>query len=194
MTSPAHAGLPGIPASGPSRRVPFFTRGLASVSLVLACFAMGGSWVWLSASPVVAGLVPVLVVHVWRVLVPGALPIGMIFLTGLWVDCMSHGPLGLWAFAYAAAALMSDRVVRVGRLSAVEHVVSIAATLAVVTMLLWASASLYAWRWLPPADLAEPAARVALAYLAVAACAAGLKKLAAWMFGLRQNKLREAWP
>jgi cell shape-determining protein MreD len=167
-----------------------FVLVVAGLSLVAVCVASGPEMDQTTTASSGVGLYPVLVVHAWRVAWPGALPIGLIFLMGLWVDCWTQGPLGLWALAYVAAAIASDALMGFGRNGVARHAVSITATLILVAGLAWATASLFAWRWLPLGAWAVAAAQAGLVYLMVAGCVVSLR----WAVGLRRAKLGEAWP
>jgi hypothetical protein len=162
----------------------------AAVTLLATCLAASFG----ATCGIAGGMLPVLVVHAWCVRVPGALSILIVFLAGLWVDVLSHGPFGFWAMAYVVAALTSDALTSVGRRGGAGQVVSITVTLIVVVGLLWGSASAYSWRLVPGAQLATAGLQAGLVYLVVVGIMAGLSMLVRRVFGRRANTLREAWP
>lgn len=167
---------------------------MASLTMLGSCLVMSvGSSPAVGASSL-AGLLPVLVVHAWSIVIPGALPVSIVFAAGLWVDAMSHGPLGFWALAYVVAALASDALGSVGRRGSVGHAASIAATLGVVVGVVWLSASVYGERWVPAAGLLLAGMQAGLIYIGVAGCVSGMLILKRWQLEQHPNKRREAWP
>ncbi len=193
MTLLARATFAPPQAMRRSRSTALLVRLLSCATLLVACVVAGlGAPELLSASVFVA-LVPILVVHAWCVLSPNAVPIGVVFLAGLWVDCLSNGPLGLWALAYVVSALISDSLLPIARRGPLGHALTMTLTLTSVTALLWLSASIYAVRWVPPNQLVAEAALAALVYLMLVGCVAGLAMGGRWAIGRRFN-VRGVWP
>jgi hypothetical protein len=185
-----YPGLVELRAQGVSGVALLVVRLAAAVTLLAACLVSSVG----AVSVLTDGLAPVLVIHAWSVTVPGALPILLVFLAGLWVDALSHGPFGFWALAYVVAALTSDVLASMARRGLVGQTVSITVTLIVVVVLLWGGACVSGWRWVLIADLATAGLLAGLIYLSVAGLVLSFVVLGRQLIGRRANQRREAWP
>lgn len=98
-------------------------------------------------------LLPMMAVHYWSVRRPHLLPISLIFVCGLMIDVLSHGPLGFWAFLSLVAAAMAPIEGRFGApSSAVLRFALFAVAMVVLALLGWGLSSAYFQRlidWRP---------------------------------------------
>ncbi|MEL6374133.1 MAG: hypothetical protein AAFR04_09210 [Pseudomonadota bacterium] len=54
-------------------------------------------------------LLPIIAIHYWSVRATRWMPFWFVFLAGLTIDVLTHGPLGLWALIYLIAAGLAVR-------------------------------------------------------------------------------------
>ena len=110
-------------------------------------------------------LLPVAAIYFWSTRRPILMPPPLVFLTGLILDVLTHGPLGLWAGAALIAAISGRSARRtrpkLGWLRAAAHV---AMTIAVCTVYAAVLTSLHKWQMVEPQPLLQAAGAAILAY------------------------------
>jgi rod shape-determining protein MreD len=98
-------------------------------------------------------LLPLSAIHFWSLRRPSALPAVAVFLTGLFIDVMTFGPLGFWALIYLTGAATgrfeAEYVPNAGAPVRLFNFMIVAVLLAALQ---WAVSSAYFMRWIdwPP--------------------------------------------
>jgi rod shape-determining protein MreD len=106
-------------------------------------------------------LLPMSAIYFWTVRKPQTMSAGLVFIVGLFIDVMTHGPLGFWSLIYLVGAaigrLESKRLPVAGQ---TLRLISFAFVAAVLGILQWSVLSVYSVRWIewPPFALAGLAA------------------------------------
>jgi len=88
-------------------------------------------------------LVPYIFIHIWVVNRPRLMPEWLVFLIGLLVDVLSHGPLGYWALIYLVGFVGATLTRDAARRSALSAAAAFAATLCVLGIVQWTVMSGY---------------------------------------------------
>jgi rod shape-determining protein MreD len=88
-------------------------------------------------------LLPVVAIHYWTLRHDAWLPEWVVFLAGLTVDILTHGPLGYWALIYLLAHLIATLSARLHVEGTLARLVLLGFAIALVTFVGWAVASIY---------------------------------------------------
>ncbi len=101
-----------------------------------------------------APVVALIALFYWAVYVPEVCPTWVAFLTGLFQDVVSGGPLGLWALVYVIVyrAVLQNRLLFIGR-AAYSGWAGFAMAAILTTALAWAVGSLYFGQPLSPTPI-----------------------------------------
>ena len=97
-------------------------------------------------------MMPVIAIHYWSLRQPESVPEWMIFLAGLALDVLTHGPLGYWALIYLLAFVLGLLSQPFGAGSQAARIGLFAAALLVVAFAAWAVSSAYGFEivdWRP---------------------------------------------
>jgi rod shape-determining protein MreD len=138
---------------------------LAPLSLALALLVAvqpGGTLMFSAAA-----LAPVLVIHYWTMNVPFALPLWLVFATGLLADALSQGPLGYSALLYVASYELSRQMAQPAPAALWWRALALAVNLSVLTLLQVLVVALYAWHAPQFEEASLAAVCAALTYPAV---------------------------
>lgn len=122
--------------------------------------------------------VPLIVLFIWSVRHPAYVPPWLIFLTGLLLDLLTGGPLGLWALSYLIAFTIAR--LRSTEPSAREYVLLVArfsVLTAIATMVAWTAGSLSIGQPADPTSLVTEAVITLIVF--PAAC---------WMFARKRER------
>ena len=92
-------------------------------------------------------LLPVIAIHYWSLRYPAMIPEWFVFVTGLGLDILTHGPLGYWALIYLAAHSIAVLSEPFGRSGQVARVALFVPSLLAVAALAWAVSSVYFFEW-----------------------------------------------
>ncbi len=141
----------------------FLDRLILALTIVVTTILVALPWGMAAENRFFLPLLPLIVIHYWTMRRPTLIAEWWVFLAGLSLDILTHGPIGYWAFiyllGYAAAQFSSqkseDGVIAKWGLSA--------ATLMVLTGIAWAVSSLYHFEladWRPYAFAAVAAALI----------------------------------
>ncbi len=93
-------------------------------------------------------MLPVIAVHFWSLRHPGLVPEWYVFVSGLVVDVLTHGPLGYWALVYLITHLVAVLSAPLADRGISVRIALLAAALIIVTCAAWAIASVYFLEWL----------------------------------------------
>lgn len=88
-------------------------------------------------------LLPVVAVHYWTLRHPRLIPEWFVFLVGLGLDVLTHGPLGYWSLVYLTGyfcAVVSEPYAHSGQIG---RLIFWIAAMMVTTFVAWAVSSLY---------------------------------------------------
>ena len=88
-------------------------------------------------------LLPVVAVHYWTLRHDAWLPEWVVFLAGLMLDILTHGPLGYWAFIYLLAHLTATLSTRLHVESTLGRLVLLGFAILLLTFVAWLVASIY---------------------------------------------------
>lgn len=88
-------------------------------------------------------LLPVIAIHYWTLRQANALPEWAIFLAGVAVDILTHGPLGYWSLIYLIAYAFAVFGTPYASGGVWRRLILLAAALAGTTLAAWAAASIY---------------------------------------------------
>lgn len=88
-------------------------------------------------------LLPIVVIYYWTLERDAWLPEWAIFLAGLLLDVLTHGPLGYWALVYLAAYVVAVFCSRIRIETTVGRLSLFAAAMIAVTSFAWLAASAY---------------------------------------------------
>ncbi|MEQ1651156.1 MAG: hypothetical protein ABL897_01565, partial [Hyphomicrobium sp.] len=88
-------------------------------------------------------MLPVVAIHFWTLRHPGLVPEWNVFLIGLALDVLTHGPLGYWALVYLTAHLAGTLGAPFGDRGILVRIGLFAAALVGVVAVAWAVASVY---------------------------------------------------
>lgn len=88
-------------------------------------------------------LLPVIAIHYWTLRQPESLPEWSVFLAGLALDILTHGPLGYWSLIYLIAYVFAVFSAPLSSHGATVRLALLAAALAGVAAAAWATASVY---------------------------------------------------
>lgn len=86
---------------------------------------------------------PVIAIHYWGLRRPERVPEWFVFMAGLCLDTLTHGPLGYWALVYLAAYAFGVLSQPFGNNSFLARTGLFVASLLAVAFTAWAAASLY---------------------------------------------------
>jgi rod shape-determining protein MreD len=139
---------------------------LSTLLLIVVAVVPWGGPAW---SETALALLPVAAIYFWSIRRPQLMPALLVFLIGLVLDVMTHGPLGVWAMT-ALAAAFSARVARRSRpaYGALRSGVHVIATLAVATALADLVLAAYVWQPVSPLVVLQACGAGVLAYPLVA--------------------------
>ena len=134
---------------------------VTGILLVAAVLPWGGpDWTEMALA-----LLPVGAIYFWSFRRPHLMPAVLVFLAGLLLDVMTHGPLGIWSCAALMAALAGRTARRArpdsGWLHSTFHMIM---TLSISAAVVAALMSLYAWRLVPGLPLVHALAAACLGY------------------------------
>jgi rod shape-determining protein MreD len=122
--------------------VPIFTVAVCAVLAVLPWGAV--DWARLALP-----LLPLSAIYFWSVRQPRTMSAGVAFLAGLFIDVMTHGPLGFWSLIYlVGAAIGRFEGKRLPGAGQTFRLVSFAFVAAVLGVLQWGVLSVYTVRWI----------------------------------------------
>lgn len=88
-------------------------------------------------------LLPVVAIHYWTLRHDAWLPEWVVFLAGLAVDILTHGPLGYWALIYLIAHLTATLSARLKAKGTLARLMLLGFAIVLVTFVSWAVASIY---------------------------------------------------
>ena len=88
-------------------------------------------------------MLPLVAIHYWSLRQPENVPEWGVFLAGLSLDILTHGPLGYWALIYLLAFSLGFLSKPYGQRGQFVRVALFALALAIVALVAWAVASLY---------------------------------------------------
>ena len=86
---------------------------------------------------------PVVAIYYWALRRPELVPEWFVFLSGLCLDTLTHGPLGYWALVYLAAYASGVMSQPFGNTGSLARIGLFIASLSAVAFAAWAAASLY---------------------------------------------------
>ena len=110
-------------------------------------------------------LLPVVAIHYWTLRHDAWLPEWAVFLAGLTLDILTHGPLGYWALIYLLVHLTATLSSRLPVAGTLGRLALLGFAILLVTVVAWAAASLYFFElldWVPYATGAVLASLCAL--------------------------------
>lgn len=110
-------------------------------------------------------LLPVVAVHYWALRHDAWLPEWAVFIAGLTLDVLTHGPLGYWALIYLLVHLTATLSSRLAVEGTLGRLMLLGFAIVLVTVVAWAVASLYFFEpldWVPYATGAGLASLCAL--------------------------------
>lgn len=110
-------------------------------------------------------LLPVVAIHYWTLRHDAWLPEWVVFLAGLAVDIMTHGPLGYWALIYLLAHLIATLSARLDIQGTLRRLILLGLAIAVLTVIAWVVASAYFFEILDPLPYVTGAALASLCAL-----------------------------
>ena len=105
-------------------------------------------------------LLPVVAIHYWSLRHGALIPEWVVFLAGLTLDILTHGPLGYWALIYLTAHMLAVVSAPYASHGHVARLALFVFALAIVTVVAWAVSSIY---FLEPADFQPYAIAAGLA-------------------------------
>ncbi len=133
-----------------------------TILLIIAAIIPWGGPAW---AEMAVALLPVCGIYFWSVRRPQLMPAVLVFVLGIMLDVLTHGPLGIWACAGLMAALAGRVVRRVQpRIGWTSSAVCLVATLAASTALVGALEAGFAWRPMPALLYAQALLAACLAY------------------------------
>lgn len=112
-------------------------------------------------------LLPVIAIHYWTLRHDAWLPEWVVFLAGLALDILTHGPVGYWAFIYLIAHLTATLSARLHVESSLDRLLLLGLAIVVVTFAAWATASIYFFDLLDPLPYATGAVLASICALFV---------------------------
>ena len=142
-----------------------------------------------------SGLAAVLVIHVWTVRRPGAIPSWLAFAAGLVLDALAFGPLGYWALTFLTGQRLAHYGAAFSRDGAIQHGLGLVLSLLALTTIQSAVVIGYTARLPNLTDAATTVFGAALIYPVVAALlwalTPGPPPVATYLFG--QSSRRAGW-
>jgi rod shape-determining protein MreD len=87
-------------------------------------------------------LLPVIAIHYWTLRHDAWLPEWVVFLAGLTLDILTHGPVGYWAFIYLLAHLTATLSARLHLESSLDRLLLLGLAIVVITFAAWLTASI----------------------------------------------------
>ena len=88
-------------------------------------------------------MMPVIAIHYWSLRQPENVPEWLVFLAGLALDVLTHGPLGYWALIYLLAFVLGVLSQPFGAAGQAARIALFAAALTIVAFGAWAVSSVY---------------------------------------------------
>jgi rod shape-determining protein MreD len=88
-------------------------------------------------------LLPVVAIHYWTLRHDAWLPEWVVFVAGLALDILTHGPVGYWAFIYLFAHLIATLGSRTHPETTLARLLLLGIAIAMVTAVAYAVASIY---------------------------------------------------
>ncbi len=126
--------------------VPILTIAVCAVLAVLPWGAV--DWARLALP-----LLPLSAIYFWTVRKPQSMSAGVVFLVGLFIDVMTHGPLGFWSLIYlVGAAIGRFEAKHMPNAGQTVRLISFSFVAAVLGVLQWSVLSVYSVRsieWSP---------------------------------------------
>jgi rod shape-determining protein MreD len=119
-------------------------------------------------------LLPFAAIHYWILRRPDATPTVVAFVSGLIIDVVTRGPLGLWPLVFVAGIAITSRAAPVIDRHRSIRFAAFAATILILMIVQWLIASAYYVRWLELRPMLEAAMIAAVAYPIVAAMLSAL--------------------
>jgi len=141
----------------------FFDRLIPATTIIVTTILVALPWGMAAENRFFLPLLPLIVIHYWTMRRPTLFAERWVFLAGLSLDILTHGPIGYWAFVYLlgyAAAQFTAQHSEAGVM--VKWGLS-TVTLMVLTAIAWAVSSLYQFEladWWPYASAAVAAALI----------------------------------
>jgi rod shape-determining protein MreD len=87
---------------------------------------------------------PLMTIHYWSARRPHLVPVAVVFVVGLIIDVLTHGPVGFWALlALTAAGTAQIETAATGQSTTAGRAAVFALTMVLAAGLCWAIASLY---------------------------------------------------
>ncbi len=118
-----------------------FLLALASIAVLTLAAAL--PWGLPTSDRFVLPLLPVVAISYWTIDPDAWLPEWVIFLAGLSLDVLTHGPLGYWALVYLFTYVVAIFASRVAVEGGVGRIVLLACIVIAVTGFAWLAASFY---------------------------------------------------
>ncbi len=94
-------------------------------------------------------LLPIVAIHYWSLRHGSLIPEWAVFLAGLTLDVLTHGPLGYWSLIYLVAHSLAILSAPIASRGVAARIGLFALALVAVTVMAWAVSSVY---FLEPAD------------------------------------------
>jgi rod shape-determining protein MreD len=113
----------------------------ASIAILTLVAAL--PWGLPSEDRFVLPMLPIIAIHYWSLRQTNSVPEWPVFLAGLALDILTHGPLGFWALIYLLAYVLGVLSAPYGHLGQIARIGLFAAALAAVAVAAWAVSSLY---------------------------------------------------
>jgi len=125
---------------GPAIVLPLLSLAVLVVIAVLP-------WGLPSDARFVMPMVPYIAVHYWTLNGRGAMPAPIVFLAGLVIDFVTHGPVGFWSLIFLLGHMCALWLSGTLASSSLSRYVGYVATIVFLAAVQWLAASIYFVRW-----------------------------------------------
>lgn len=144
-----------------------FSRTLPFLSIFLLVLIAVMPWGLPPGYRIALPLLPIIAIHYWTLRHDAMIPEWMVFLAGLSLDLLTHGPLGYWSliylFAYLTALLGQPTASR----GPAARLAALLAALALSAGAAWLVASAFALEWIEVAPFVRGSVFAALATIVI---------------------------
>lgn len=142
---------------GPNRLVPGISVAVLTVVAALP-------WGLPSESRFFLPLLPFTAIHIWTLRSPGQIPEWLVFLAGLAIDVLSHGPLGFWSLMLLLGRSLVLVLPPPQDWAFYGRWLHFCATLLALALAQWIVASAYFMNWIEWSPLARSAFAASFTY------------------------------
>lgn len=141
--------------------MPLLDRFIPAATIIITTILVALPWGMAAENRFILPLLPLIVIHYWTVRRPGHVAEWWVFLAGISLDILTHGPLGYWALIYLLGFAAAKLTTEVAEHSPISKWLFAALTFLALSAGSWALSSLYYFEladWRPYALAALAAA------------------------------------